>query len=244
MGCKCAPVIANLYLSILEKRFLNLYNPFYYKRFLDDLYIIVIAGFNIEILSNFFDNLKLILSCKNEIVNFLDVNIYLDYHLNRVRVSLYIKPTQNFSFLLNNSNHPKFIFKNSPKSILIRVRRNCTELNDFLFFSNIYLYHFLTRGYSFINFCKIIKTISLVNRNSLLNYKIKNKKSYPNFTMHGNSIYDKNLTNLNNVIINNFNFLKNESCYSNFRPYNLILHNNIQPNIEAMLIHNIYSFNF
>ena len=62
--------------------------------------------------------------------------------------------------------------------------------------------------------------------------------------MHGNSIYDKNLTNLNNVIINNFNFLKNESCYSNIRPYNLILHNNIQPNIGAMLIHNIYSFNF
>ena len=29
MGFKCAPALANIYLSILEKCLLNLYNPFY-----------------------------------------------------------------------------------------------------------------------------------------------------------------------------------------------------------------------
>ena len=78
--------------------------------------------------------------------------------------------------------------------------------------------------------------ISLMNRDTLLNYKIKNKKLYPLFTMHGSFLFDKNLTN--------FNTLKQENVYKNLRPYNLVLHNNIQPNIGAMLIHNIFSFNF
>ena len=244
MGCKCAPAIANLYLSILEKSFLTIHKPFYYKRYIDDLFIIVIKNFNIENLFGFFKNLKLILSCKNGIVNFLDVNIFLNYTLNKVIVSLYIKPTQNFSFLLSDSNHPDFIFKNSPKSILIRIRRNCTNLNDFLYFSNIYLYYFLKRGYSFINWCKVSHTIALLNRDDLLNYKIKSKKTFPLYTMHGNSIFDKNLSNFNDVIINNFDKLKEENVYKNLRPYELKLHNNMQPNIGAMLIHNIFSFNF
>ena len=40
MGSKCAPAIANIYLSILEKRFLNLYNPFYYYRYIDDIFTV------------------------------------------------------------------------------------------------------------------------------------------------------------------------------------------------------------
>jgi len=68
------------------------------------------------------------------IVNFLDVNIYFNYPFNKIIVSLYVKPTQNCSFLLQNSNHPDFIFKNTPKSILIRIRRNCTNLTIFCIF--------------------------------------------------------------------------------------------------------------
>ncbi len=134
MGSKSSPAIANLYLSILENSFLTIHKPFYYRRFIDDLFIIVIKNFNIETLFQYFKNLKLILSCKNNVVNFLDVNIYFNYPLNKIIVSLYIKPTQNFSFLLYNSNHPDFIFKNTPKSILIGIRRNCKNLTIFCIF--------------------------------------------------------------------------------------------------------------
>jgi hypothetical protein len=243
MGCKCAPSLANLYLSILEDKFLFIYKPFYYKRYIDDLFIIVIKNFDISLLFSYFQNLKLTLSCKNNTVNFLDLNISLDYTLNRIKISLYIKPTQNFSFLLHNSNHPNFIFKNSPKSILIRIRRNCSDLVDYLYFSNIYLYHFLKRGYSYINFCKISHMIALLNRDSLLSYKVKNKKTFPPFTIHGNSTFDKNLLNFNNFMKDSFNSLKNESEYVNLLHYKLKIHNNMQPNIGALLIHNIPSFN-
>ena len=86
--------------------------------------------------------------------------------------------------------------------------------------------------------------VSLLNRNNLLNYKIKSKKLYPLYTMHGSLIFDKNLLNFNDVIINNFNKLKEEIVYKNIRPYNVKLHNNMQPSIGSILIHNIFSFNF
>jgi hypothetical protein len=124
MGCKCAPALANLYLSLLEQKFLVIHRPFFYKRFLDDLIIIVIKDFNIDVLFQFFDNLKFTLSGKNGIINFLDLNISFDYTTQKMNTSLFIKPTQTFSFLLNNSNHPSFIFDNIPKSILMRIRRN------------------------------------------------------------------------------------------------------------------------
>ena len=40
MGSKCAPALANIYLSILEKHFLNLYNPFYYYSYIDDIFTV------------------------------------------------------------------------------------------------------------------------------------------------------------------------------------------------------------
>jgi len=60
MGSKSSPAIANLYLSILENSFLTIHKPFYYRRFIDDLFIIVIKNFNIETLFQYFKNLKLI----------------------------------------------------------------------------------------------------------------------------------------------------------------------------------------
>ena len=86
MGCKSAPAIANLYLSILEDKFLFIFNPFYYRRFIDDLLIMIIKGFPIGELFKYFENLTLTESGKNNTLNFLDVNIYLDYILNRVKV--------------------------------------------------------------------------------------------------------------------------------------------------------------
>ena len=213
------------------------------------IYIIIYFGkkfavkiaFNIDLLSNFYDNLKLILSGKNGIVNFLDLNIELDYIYSRVKVTLYIKPTQTFSFLLTNSNHPDFIFKNNPKSILIRIRRNCTDLVDYLYYSNLYLIYFLKRGYSFIEFCKISNMVANLNRDKLLEYKIKKSKQKTQFSLLNTAVFDKNLLNLKEIFLNSFNNLKKE--YVLLKPYKLSLLNKMQTNMGSLLVHNIFSLN-
>ncbi len=240
MGCKCAPTIANLYLSLLEKNFLTIHKPFFYKRFLDDLLLITSSDFNINNIFSFFHNLELTLSCKDN-VNFLDLNISIDFVFNRLKTSLYIKPTQTFSFLLNTSNHPSFIFKNIPKGILIRIRRNCTELSDFFLYSNIYLKHFLSRGYNFKTLCKTISMISNLDRNDLLKYK---NRSY---IVNNNEIiskfpFDLNTTYYTKIINESFLNLSEKYKFLDFMKIKNSL--NMQPNIGAILIHNIFSFNF
>jgi hypothetical protein len=47
MGIKCGPSVANIYLFILEKKFLCIYNPFIYNRFLDDIFLCVKLNFNL-----------------------------------------------------------------------------------------------------------------------------------------------------------------------------------------------------
>ena len=78
MGTKCGPSIANIYLHILETKFLFIHKPLFYSRYIDDIFIIVLNNFDILILKSFFHNLKLNIELDNAIVTFLDLSCYLN----------------------------------------------------------------------------------------------------------------------------------------------------------------------
>jgi hypothetical protein len=240
MGSISSPTIANLYLSILEDKFLVIHRPFLYKRYLDDIFIVVKRNFDINILNLYFCNLKLILSSSN-IVNFLDLNIEIDYIYQRFKISLYIKPTQSFAFLLTDSNHPQFIFKNIPISIFIRIRKNCSDLNDYFYYSNKFYINFKKRGYDIKTLTKICNTVARLDRKELLKYKKRNNYIKQNYIV-SNIYYDKNICNFNDNLKNCFNNIKIDNNLLN--NYALKSINIMQPNLGAMLIHNIPSFNF
>jgi len=50
MGTKAGPSIANINLYILEKSFLYIHKPLFYSQFIDDIFIIVLNGFDISLL--------------------------------------------------------------------------------------------------------------------------------------------------------------------------------------------------
>ena len=52
MGSICGPAIANIYIYCLEKNFLTIHKPFYYKRFIDDLFLITNPNFDISLLNS------------------------------------------------------------------------------------------------------------------------------------------------------------------------------------------------
>jgi hypothetical protein len=104
MGAKCAPSIANFYLSILEEKFLTLHRPLFYYRFIDDIFVILDNLFNIDLLTNNFKNLKLNVVSEKSVV-FLDLIIQLDPNTGLLNFSLYTKKTNTFSYLLSTSNH-------------------------------------------------------------------------------------------------------------------------------------------
>ena len=111
MGTKCGPAIANVVVNFFEEKFLVIHKPLFYKRFIDDIFLVVKKDFNIDQLKEFFKPLKLNICGGNEIV-FLDLAISLNSFTGKTIFKIYIKPTNSFSYLSTESNHPNHIFKN------------------------------------------------------------------------------------------------------------------------------------
>jgi hypothetical protein len=175
MGAKCAPAIANIYIAILEENFLVIHKPLFYYRFIDDILMTIANDFNLDFLKMSFDGLKLNILTGSSVV-FLDLRVEIDKITNKLNFSLYTKPTNTFSYLLSDSNHPHFIFKNIPKSLFIRVRRICSKYSDYLFYAFKLANQLVLRGYNRITMLKMAHSISLVERSSLLPYKAKKNK--------------------------------------------------------------------
>jgi len=204
MGSVCGPSIANLFVLLLEKKWLSLNKPLVYFRFIDDIFFILYCLSQVESLKNAFGSLKLNIIIGDKI-NFLDLEI----SINRISFSLsykvYTKPTNTFCYLQIDSNHPKHIFKNIVKSTLIRYRRICSSLSDFLYFSSIISGQFQKRGYDVYSVNKTIRMVANLDRNNLIKYKEKNKLFDDN-TFKFKIEFDKNLININEIIKNSFFF--------------------------------------
>ena len=172
MGTKAGPSIANLYLYILESSFLVIHKPLLYKRFIDDVFIIIEYDFNINILINSFKNLKLIITSEGTVI-FLDLIIQLCKETKRLLFSVYIKPTNTFSYLLVNSNHKPSIIVNNPLSLFIRIKRICSFFHDFLYFGRKLISQLKTRGYSKNLLYNSFNIVSKIDRSNLIPYKKK-----------------------------------------------------------------------
>ena len=102
MGTKCGPSLANLYVHVFEILVQNLYSStiLFYRRFIDDLFMIILSNFDLSLLNNCFRNLKLTFS-ENETVNYLDLNISICKLTNKICFSLYTKPTKYFFLFID-----------------------------------------------------------------------------------------------------------------------------------------------
>ena len=183
MGCKCGPSIANLFVYILEKHWINLYQPIVYKRFIDDIFLVTDGLLDEFIFKNQFLNLKLNI-VGGKVVSFLDLNISVNKLTNLLNFSLFLKPTNTFSYLLTSSNHPSYIFKNIPVSLFLRISRICSDYTDYLYFARKLSFQLISRGYNYKNIFTVSNNIGNKDRDFLLPYKVKDlaQKSYADST--------------------------------------------------------------
>lgn len=230
MGCKCGPSIANLFLYLIEKSWISIHSPLIYARFIDDIFYASSTKLDIISFQNHFDYLKLNI-IENDIINFLDLYIYYDDITGKINFSLYIKPTNTFSYLLPTSNHPLHIFKNIPKSLFIRIRRICSSYIDYLTHSRNLFVQLLKRNYNPKNVLKCSRLVSNIERESLIPYKSKKDLSSKNNILFF-STYDNSIKNLKNLI--------HTSVYKTFKDSNILIKpiSLIQNNLGSILIHN------
>jgi hypothetical protein len=94
----------------------------------------------------------------------------------------------------------------------------------------------LRRGYEFNYIYKVFLIVSKIDRESLIDYKIRST-SNKNDVLRLNMTYDHNYLNLKTDIFNNFEILKNN--YKWLNNLQLQFSNSIMPNLKLLLIDNL-----
>lgn len=136
MGTRIGPNYANIFMGLLESNFLDTQNlkPLYYKRYIDDIFMIwqhseaelltFIEDFNLA-----HPSISLSHSYSTHSVNFLDVTVTVSQ--GRLQTSLYRKPTDTRQYLHFHSSHVRHCKTAIPYSQAHRFRRICTNQADF-----------------------------------------------------------------------------------------------------------------
>ncbi|XP_078506462.1 uncharacterized protein LOC144765749 [Lissotriton helveticus] len=140
MGSVFAPSLANLYVHQFEQqRVLTPTNPFHtsirwWKRYIDD--VLVVWRGTVDSVNEFHQwlnsrnqFLKFTMETNKERIAFLDLSIYVT--TAGLQSELYKKPMARNSLLLYESYHPKSLRQHLPYGQFLRVRRNCSNREDF-----------------------------------------------------------------------------------------------------------------
>ena len=235
MGAICGPVLANVVVYKLEVKWLYIHRPLVYRRFIDDIIIISKTLLDLNVFKSNFGSLKLNVKQGLE-VDFLDLKIYFDTVFNKIITSLYIKPTNTFSYLSIDSNHKSSIFKNIPVSLFIRIRRICSENHTFFYFSRFLINQLIQRGYSYDYLFSVVRNIYKIKRVNLLPYK-NNKKTNNIDTLNKYFFvtpFNKSNISMNSLIKNSFIAVKN---IFSLKDINISVVNSVNNSLRKIFLH-------
>jgi len=149
MGTPVAVCYANIVLHYLERPCLEL-NPIFYKRFVDDLFIIVKGKLLGRSIISLFDS-----QCetiKLDAITIEKEGIFLDLQLRvvdgKIKVGLYQKPMNKYLYIPPSSDHSKSMLHNIIIQEIKRYRLHCEEDEQFVAVCDSFKERLLQRGYS------------------------------------------------------------------------------------------------
>ncbi len=138
MGSKSSPSFSNLFMQDFEEKWVYTYHlqPLQWWRYIDDIILIWTHGLDelkklIDLLNNVHKCIKFTATWSPTEINFLDTTVKVNPD-RKLYTTLYTKPTDIHTYLHYNSAHPIHQKKSDPYNQLVRVRRICTQLSDFL----------------------------------------------------------------------------------------------------------------
>ena len=180
MGTKCAPTYANIFMGKFEETHIYpriLHKTRIFLRYIDDLFFIW-KGTEEE-LKEFFKEIndvhptiKFDYEFSKKKINFLDLTIYKDT-TGKIATKVYTKPTDRQAYLHKHSAHPKHLKKSIPYGQALRLRRICSDLEEFDKASDKLQSQLENRGYKEDEILTQIKQARTKTREELLKYKTK-----------------------------------------------------------------------
>lgn len=211
MGTKCAPSYATLFMGKFEETYIL---PrikdliLLYVRFIDD--ILFLWKGTEERLLKFFDeinsvhpSIKFDFKYSRKCINFLDTSLIITEE-NRLKTSIYSKPTDQKAYLHAKSYHPKSTKDAISYSQALRIRRICTDSSDYEEHSQKLKKDLLDRGHSKNTVMDGITKAKNLDRQQLLAYKEKKETGRIPMIV----TYNRGLPSLKNIIDKTWNTLK------------------------------------
>ena len=196
MGTKCSPNYANLFMGKFEEtRILPLLGnkSLYYCRFIDDIFFIF-NGTEDELnliknqLNNVHPTIKFDVVYSKEKINFLDTLITITED-SELKTSVYVKPTDEKSYLHAKSYHPKATKKAIPYGQSLRLKRICSDDKDYQANNCDLLKKFVERGYLREETEITMSKVDSFKRDDLLQCKEKTRKCHiPFITKYNNQM--------------------------------------------------------
>jgi len=175
MGTRVAPSFANLFMADLEEKHVYTYptKPSLWLRYIDDIFLIWEHGQDaldsfLDHLNSCHDTIKFTTEQSHKCVNFLDTTVHLS-DTGALYTDLYCKPTDAHNYLAFASAHPDHTKISLPYSQLLRVRRICTNIEDYDKNAVMIGSHFRRRGYPDHIIEKAIIDVRRKSRENLLN---------------------------------------------------------------------------
>ena len=178
MGTKTAPSYAINTMGVFERTYVYTYHKkcLIYLRYIDDIFIVWTHSKEeleifIEFLNTRTEHFKFTSEISDTEVAFLDTKVRIQN--NKIATDLYCKPTDSHNYLVYDSSHPQRCKDSIPYSQFLRIRRICTELEDYDIHVVAFAAHFLRRKYPL----DLIKEAALkareLDRDQLLSLKNK-----------------------------------------------------------------------
>ncbi|XP_065892734.1 uncharacterized protein [Dysidea avara] len=156
MGARLAPSYANVFMGSLEDKMLKSakVKPTYYKRFVDDIFMIVNCTEAqltelIEHMNNQNPSIQFTHEFNRKEITFLDVIVYKEpKKSDKLQVRTYIKPTNRQLYVRNTSYHPPSVTRGVAFGEAIRYLRTNTEKKHFHKMLFLHKRNLLKRGYT------------------------------------------------------------------------------------------------
>ena len=180
MGTVAAPSYATIYMGEFEETYIypEINNDcLFYARYIDDIFLIYTGGETklMDFLTNLntkHDSIKFDHDKSMQSIPFLDTLIYIDEN-RHLQTTLYTKPTDTHNYLHFKSSHPKHLKESLPYSQALRLKRICSDSNEFKKHSEILTKNFKARGYKDDLINKQIEKANSVPRETTLELTTK-----------------------------------------------------------------------
>ena len=215
MGTKLAPSFANLFMGHFEDKFIYSYplQPFIWKRFIDDIFFVLTYGQEeldkfVNYLNHCHETIKFTLETSCLKINFLDITIIKQTD-GRIGTNLYCKPTDSHNYLLYSSEHPRHLLNGIPYSQFVRIKRLCTNPEDYRLNALMLITHFIRQGYPKHLVEKALNKADNLNRETLLNKETLKQPTNPNPTQKFYCVTTHNPANpsIKEIISSNWDIL-------------------------------------